>query len=179
MIEKCVASKKLVKDLFYGEFITTFDNKNEEIRVPGIFCNDIFKLVDGICQTKATDQDVNFVAKISIDSGMHSLKICIQILDEADEVQEPVLIVALADVKESQAVIQQMFDEIDILNDLQALTTIYNMRVVFCHDLKINIFFPKLRPFEIRNFESKQLIPLFFLLKIRKPFLTLKISYLK
>ena len=46
--------------------------------------------------------DPNFVAKISIDSGMNSLKICVQILDELDIVQEPIVIVALADVPETQ-----------------------------------------------------------------------------
>jgi hypothetical protein len=136
VLEKCVAQRKMVKDFFYSNYVTTTGNNNEELSTPGIYCSDTFKLLDAILLAKSNENDTNFIAKISIDSGMGSLKICVQILDERDIIQEPVIIVALADVPETQAVIEQMFDEIDLLADLESLKTIYNIRVVFCQGLK-------------------------------------------
>ena len=107
----------MVKELFNSAYISTLDNNNEELSTPGIFCSDTFKICDVILLSKSNENDCNFIAKISIDSGMNSLKICVQISDEKDQVQEPVIIVALADVPETQAV--------------------FCHTMVFCHDIGI------------------------------------------
>jgi hypothetical protein len=79
----------MVQDLFYADYVTTYYNANNVIKTTGIFCIDAFTIFDSILCAKLKKMDPNFVAKISIDSGMNSLKICVQILDELDIVQEP------------------------------------------------------------------------------------------
>jgi hypothetical protein len=128
-------AKKNGEGFFYSADLS-YENRNEELTAPGIFCSDTFKMLDAILLAKSNESDCNFIAKISIDTGMTSLKICVQILNEENQIQDPVLIVALADVPETQKIIEQMFDEIDLFADLEALKTIYNIRVVFCQGLK-------------------------------------------